>query len=59
MRGPGLFIGHFLRPHPPFDTGSPKKAGAALTSLFTTATKPIFQPLAEAAVHMLAQRPAR
>lgn len=31
-------------PQPPFDTGSPGKAAAGLTNLFTTVTAPVFQP---------------
>lgn len=48
-------LGMEYDPQPPFDTGSPEKAGVDLTNLFTTVTKPVFQPLADAAAHLLTQ----
>ncbi|HWO67907.1 MAG TPA: DJ-1/PfpI family protein [Umezawaea sp.] len=48
-------LGMEYDPQPPFDTGSPEKAGTDLTNLFTTVTKPVFQPLADAAARLLAQ----
>ncbi|GAA3938917.1 DJ-1/PfpI family protein [Actinoplanes auranticolor] len=49
-------LGMEYDPQPPFDAGSPEKAGAALTSLFTTVTKPVFQPVLDAATAVLDRR---
>ncbi|GLY97028.1 glutamine amidotransferase [Actinoplanes sp. NBRC 103695] len=52
-------LGMEYNPKPPFNTGSPETAGADLTALFTTVTKPIFQPMADATAQVLARRVAR
>ena len=49
-------LGMEYDPQPPFDAGSPEQAGAALTSIFTTVTKPVFQPVLDAATAVLDRR---